>query len=170
MNDFWVFGYGSLMWRPGFEFLEKQKATIQDFHRTLCVYSWVHRGTEQRPGLVLGLDHGGSCEGIAYKVSGDLHADVMAYLRARELVTNVYLERHVQILLENGVETEAVTYVVDQDHHQYAPPLPVEKAADIIRGAVGQGGPNPDYVHNTVALLKSINIEDKALEAVARAI
>lgn len=170
MNDFWVFGYGSLMWRPGFEFLEKQKATIQDFHRTLCVYSWVHRGTEQRPGLVLGLDHGGSCEGIAYKVSGDNHATVMDYLRARELVTNVYLERDVTIALEGGEVVPAVTYVVDQNHQQYAPPLPVAEAAEIIRGAVGQGGPNPDYVHNTMALLKSIDIEDKALEAVANAI
>ena len=130
----------------------------------------MHRGTEQRPGLVLGLDHGGTCEGIAYKVAGAARDPVMAYLRARELVTHVYLERDVIILLETGDAISAVTYVVDQNHKQYAPPLPVEEAAEIIRGAVGAAGPNPDYVHNTMALLKSINIEDKTLEATANAI
>lgn len=170
MNDFWVFGYGSLMWRPGFEFLAQEKARIHGYRRALCVYSWVHRGTEERPGLVLGLDRGGSCCGMAFKVAGKERDTVMAYLRERELVTNVYLEKQVRVQLESGETIEAVTYIVDQHHQQYARPLPVQEAASIIRGAVGQGGPNPDYVTNTVDLLRSINIRDSRLEAVAKAL
>lgn len=170
MNDFWVFGYGSLMWRPGFDFIEQQKARIHGYRRALCVYSWVHRGTEEQPGLVLGLDRGGSCCGMAFRVAGHNYDEVMAYLRARELVTHVYLERQVRIQLESGGNVEAVTYIVDQQHQQYARPLPVQDAANIIRNAVGQGGPNPDYVLNTVELLRSINISDRRLEAVAKAL
>ena len=99
MGDFWVFGYGSLIWRPGFAHVETSRARLYGFRRSLCVYSWVHRGTEQRPGLVLGLDHGGSCVGLAFRVPGELRDEVVAYLRERELVTNVYLERLLPVRL-----------------------------------------------------------------------
>ena len=91
MGDFWVFGYGSLIWRPGFAHVETQRARLFGYRRALCIYSHVHRGTPARPGLVLGLDRGGSCIAMAFRVSGALHAAVIAYLRERELVTNVYL-------------------------------------------------------------------------------
>src|SRR5690606_30823647 len=95
MGDFWVFGYGSLIWRPGFEHVEARRARLNGYRRSLCIYSFVHRGTPERPGLVLGLDRGGSCVGLAFRVRGEQRDAVIEYLRARELVTNVYLERTV---------------------------------------------------------------------------
>ena len=100
MGDFWVFGYGSLIWRPGFAHIETQRAQLFGFRRSLCVFSWVHRGTESRPGLVLGLDRGGSCIGLAFRVPAAFSEEVTAYLRERELVTNVYLERTLPVRLE----------------------------------------------------------------------
>lgn len=120
MDDFWVFGYGSLMWRPGFAHVETFKGRLFGYRRALCVRSHVHRGTPERPGLVLGLDRGGSCLGLAFRVPGDLREEVITYLRARELVTNVYLERQLPVRLADGRQVEALTYVVDRSHEQYA--------------------------------------------------
>jgi glutathione-specific gamma-glutamylcyclotransferase len=167
MSDFWVFGYGSLMWRPGFAHVETQRARLHGFRRSLCVYSWVHRGSEARPGLVLGLDRGGSCVGLAFRVPGELRAEVIAYLSERELVTNVYLERHLPIRLENGATVTALCYIVDRAHRQYAGRLTVEEAAGIVRGGVGQSGRNEDYLFNTVDHLKALGIRDHWLEGVA---
>src|SRR5438309_11601760 len=88
-GDLWVFGYGSLMWRPGFEFIEQVPARLIGEHRALCVYSFVHRGTPEKPGLVLGLDRGGACRGVAFRVAEKHRATTVAYLRAREQVTSV---------------------------------------------------------------------------------
>ena len=120
MSDFWVFGYGSLMWNPGFDYIDRKPAVIDGFHRSLCIYSWVHRGTKQNPGLVFGLDAGGSCEGVAYKVSGQIREPVIDYLRSRELVTDVYLERWHHVDIENHGREETLVYVVDAEHEQYA--------------------------------------------------
>ena len=100
MGDFWVFGYGSLMWRPGFAHTETRRARLHGFHRSLCVWSHIYRGTRERQGLVLGLDRGGSCVGLAFRVPSELREEVLAYLRDRELVTSVYLERMLPIRLE----------------------------------------------------------------------
>ena len=102
MGDFWVFGYGSLIWRPGFAHVETRRARLYGYRRSLCVYSFVHRGTRQRPGLVLGLDRGGSCIGLAFRVPGELREEVLTYLRERELVTSVYLERVLDISLDGN--------------------------------------------------------------------
>lgn len=170
MGEFWVFGYGSLMWRPGFVHLEHQLARVFGYRRALCVRSFVHRGTEARPGLVLGLDHGGSCLGVAFRVSADLRGEVLAYLRERELVTHVYHERILPVRLASGRGVEAVGYVVDRSHFQYAGGLGVEEAADIVSGATGQAGPNRDYVVNTVDHLRRLGIRDAWLEGVAKAV
>jgi glutathione-specific gamma-glutamylcyclotransferase len=167
MGDFWVFGYGSLMWRPGFAHVETSRARLHGFRRSLCVYSWVHRGTERRPGLVLGLDRGGSCIGLAFRVPGELRDEVVAYLRERELVTNVYLERMLPVRLASGQNVAALCYVVDRNHAQYAGKLGVDEAAGIVTGGVGQSGRNEDYLFNTVEHLQALGIRDHWLESVA---
>jgi cation transport protein ChaC len=168
MGDFWVFGYGSLMWRPGFAHSETRRAWLGGYRRALCVRSFVHRGTPQRPGLVLGLERGGSCVGMAYRVPMELRDEVMAYLHERELVTSVYLERVLPVRLAGGPRVEAICYVVDRAHAQYAGPLAEAEAAAIVRGAVGQSGRNEDYVLSTVAHLAALGISDHWMEAVAR--
>jgi cation transport protein ChaC len=167
MGDFWVFGYGSLMWRPGFAHVETVRARLHGFRRSLCVYSWVHRGTEARPGLVLGLDRGGSCIGLAFRVPSELRDEVVAYLRARELVTSVYLERFLPVRLQNGESAMALSYIVDRKHQQYAGRLSVEDAAKTVAGGVGQSGRNEDYLFNTVDHLEALGIRDHWLEDVA---
>src|SRR5256885_16558684 len=119
-GDLWVFGYGSLMWRPGFEFIEKVPARLIGEHRALCVYSFVHRGTPEKPGLVLGLDRGGACRGIAFRVAEPNRAATVAYLRAREQVTSVYREVMRAVWLENDARqrVSALTYVVDRSEER----------------------------------------------------
>jgi cation transport protein ChaC len=167
MGDFWVFGYGSLIWRPGFAHVETRRARLNGYRRALCVYSWVHRGTRQRPGLVLGLDRGGSCVGLAFRVPGELRDEVVAYLRERELVTNVYLERMLKVRLEDGGTVEALCYVIDRSHEQYAGSLDEAEASAVVRGAIGQSGANEDYVRNTLSHLEALGIRDRWLEQVA---
>ena len=168
MGDFWVFGYGSLMWRPGFAHTETQRARLHGFRRSRCVTSQFYRGTPERPGLVLGLDRGGSCVGLAFRVPHDLREEAVSYLRGRELVTSVYLERMLPIRLASGENVEAITYVVDRSHAQYAGRLDEPTAARIVSGAVGQAGPNEEYVFNTIAHLKALGIRDHWLEEVGR--
>ncbi|HEY4191777.1 MAG TPA: gamma-glutamylcyclotransferase [Mesorhizobium sp.] len=167
MGDFWVFGYGSLMWRPGFAHTDTQRARLFGFRRALCVYSFVHRGTPERPGLVLGLDRGGSCIGMAFRVTGSLRDEVIGYLRAREQVTGVYLERRLPLRLENGEAVEAVAYIADRGHEQYAGALDAAHAAAVVTGAAGMSGPNEAYVLSTIEHLQALGIRDRWLEDVA---
>ena len=170
MGDFWVFGYGSLMWRPGFAHVETRRARLFGFRRALCVDSFIYRGTPERPGLVLGLDRGGSCVGLAFRVPEDLRGEVVAYLRDRELVTNVYLERVLPVRLDGGEIVEAIAYVVDRGNEQYAGRLDAAHAAQKVSGAVGQAGPNEEYVLNTLEHLRALGIRDHWLEEVGRLI
>ena len=166
MGDLWVFGYGSLMWRPGFDAVETVPAKLSGFHRALCVHSFVHRGTREKSGLVLGLDRGGSCKGMAFRVEAHKSGAVLAYLRERELVTNVYLEKTVGLILEDGRKINALTYVVDRSHLQYAAGLSVDEAAEIVAGARGVSGTNADYVAGTVQHLRQMGIHDSLLEGI----
>jgi cation transport protein ChaC len=163
----YVFGYGSLMWRPGFPYKERALATVRGRHRRLCVYSWVHRGTRERPGLVLGLDRGGACRGVVFTVAAADADDVVAYLRAREQVTSVYLERTVPAVLADGRVLPALTYVVDRRHPQYAGELTLEETLAAVRGAAGQSGANEDYVVSTADHLAAEGIADPRLAAIA---
>jgi len=169
MSDFWVFGYGSLMWRPGFDHLAAVPARLSGMHRSLCVYSWFHRGTKELPGLVLGLDRGGACRGMAFRVAGGERARVLDYLRERELVTSAYheVERPVRLRQPGEPEVAAITYVVDRRHEQYAGKLTPEQLLEQIRGRVGKSGGNAEYVLNTVRHMKSLGVRDAVLEWLA---
>jgi cation transport protein ChaC len=167
-EDFWVFGYGSLMWRPGFRFLARRPARLFGAHRALCVFSHIHRGSPGRPGLVLGLDRGGSCRGVAFHVAADEVADVLAYLREREQVTHVYRETRRPIRLDGrAAAVPALCYVVDRTHLQYAGVLTLDEELKLVRQGSGQSGVNVDYVRNTVHHLRELGICDRRLEALS---
>lgn len=169
-NDLWVFGYGSLMWRPGFDFIERTLATVRGYRRALCVYSHVHRGTPERPGLVLGLDRGGSCKGVAFRVPAAQAADVVSYLRAREQVTMVYREINARTTLADGREVRALSYAVDRTHAQYAGALALPDLVRCVRQGQGVSGANPEYVRNTVEHMVQLGIDDRLLAAVVDAL
>lgn len=169
MGDLWVFGYGSLMWRPGFAFEERQTARLAGFHRSLCIYSHVHRGTPERPGLVFGLDRGGSCVGMAFRVAEAQREETIAYLRERELPTSVYLETTLPVRLQDGRPVRALAYIVDRGHQQYAGRLDVDTAARLVAGGHGQSGPNVDYVRSAFEEIERLGLKDRWLgEVVAR--
>ncbi len=169
-EDLWVFGYGSLMWRPGFPYQERGLAAIRGYHRALCVYSYVHRGTPERPGLVLGLDRGGACKGIAFRVAAADAAETVAYLRGREQVTMVYVERRLNARLADGRQVRALSYVVDQKHEQYAGRLPDEDVLHHVRNGVGISGANPEYVISTYRHLEEIGVDDAHLARLSLAL
>ncbi|WP_375414201.1 gamma-glutamylcyclotransferase [uncultured Bradyrhizobium sp.] len=168
-GDLWVFGYGSLMWRPGFEFIEQVPARLIGEHRALCVYSFVHRGTPEKPGLVLGLDRGGACRGIAFRVAEKHRIATVAYLRAREQVTSVYREVMRSVWLENHARqrVSALAYVVDRGHVQYAGRLSLAEQIRHVRQGHGQSGPNRDYVLATVRALDAQGCQDRQLHQLA---
>ena len=169
MSDLWVFGYGSLMWRPGFDFTDAIPARMFGVHRALCVYSWVHRGTQERPGLVLGLDRGGSCRGLAFRVAAANRHTAIDYLRAREMVTAVYIETWRRIALaDQDDDVMALVYLADRGHEQYAGRLPLKRQLSLVRGSEGQSGANADYVVNTSSHLKDLGIRDATLEWLSR--
>ena len=161
-SDIWVFGYGSLMWNPGFEHVETREARLHGWHRAFCVYSHRYRGTPERPGLVLGLDRGGSCRGIAYRIARTRARDTLAYLWDREMVLGVYRPR---VLRARGPEGQLAchAFTVDRGHAQYAGGLPVEEMVRLICQGVGMGGPNRDYLANTVRHLDELGITNGPL-------
>lgn len=170
MAELWVFAYGSLMWRPDFAFSERLPAALIGAHRSLCIYSFHHRGTPDRPGLVLGLDDGGACRGIAFRVAAERSGETLAYLRAREQVTDVYVEstRRVSLLDGSGRECDALCFMADRGHPQYAGRLSLARQAELVRSAVGQAGSNIEYVLNTVRHLEEAGIHDVELAALAK--
>ncbi|HEV3242138.1 MAG TPA: gamma-glutamylcyclotransferase [Methyloceanibacter sp.] len=169
MAELWVFGYGSLMWRPGFPFTEAQSALLKGAHRALCVYSVVHRGTHAEPGLVLGLDRGGACKGMAFRVTAGAEDETVAYLRDREQVTDVYVEavRPIRLLDGSGRVLKAMTYLVDRNHRQYAGDLPLEAQIRIVRAGKGQAGGNVEYVLRTLRHLEEAGVHDPLLSDLA---
>jgi len=168
-EDLWIFGYGSLMWRPGFEFVEQVPARLIGEHRALCVYSFDHRGTPEKPGLVLGLDRGGACRGIAFRVAAQRRDDTIEYLRGREQTTHVYREVMRSVWLENEARerVSALTYVVDRGHVQYAGRLSTAEQLRCVRQGHGRSGNNRDYVLSTVRAIEAQGFRDPQLHQLA---
>jgi glutathione-specific gamma-glutamylcyclotransferase len=156
----WIFGYGSLMWRPGFDFAEAVPARVEGWRRGFFIYSTHHRGTHARPGLVLGLDRGGACTGLAFRVKDKDRARTLAYLREREQVNGVYREQPIVARLDDGTgrRVEVIAYVVERGHPSYAGKLPLVEQVRLIRAAAGISGPNLHYLVGTVRRLEELGI------------
>ena len=163
-GDRWVFGYGSLMWRPGFPFVDRKTARLHGRRRAFCIYSVHHRGTYERPGLVLGLAPGGSTVGAAYRVAAADWPQVYAYLREREQPTETYVEAWREVRLPVGERAQALVFLSDKSHPQWAGDLSLERQAELIQGAVGLSGPNEAYLADLVRHLRAEGIRDEGME------
>lgn len=169
-NAYWVFGYGSLIWRPGFSFTRQVPARLIGAHRRLCVLSYRHRGTEVQPGLVFGLMRGGSCAGMAFEVAAETWPHTHEYLREREMDRGVYLETVRPVRLADGTAVRALAFVVDPHHPQFAGRLSIDEQVKLVRAGVGESGVNTEYVRATARHLKLIGIHDPLLEQVVAAL
>ena len=167
-DELWVFGYGSLMWRPGFAFAERVAATLAGRRRAFCIYSVHHRGTYERPGLVLGLAPGGSVRGIAYRIAPADWGQVYAYLLEREQPTETYIEARRVVRLADGRRTDALVFLSDVHHPQWAGALSLERQAELISRARGLSGRNVDYLRDLVEHLGQEGIRDRSMEALVR--
>lgn len=164
----WIFGYGSLMWRPGFEAVETVQATVHGWRRAFCIYSTHHRGNHRRPGLVLALDRGGSCRGVAFRLAPGSAPSTLAYLRAREQVNGVYREAHVTARLDDGTHREitAIAYVAERRHPSWTGPLPLARQVELIRAARGLSGTNVEYLINTLSELERLGVRERDMERI----
>ncbi len=163
-GDRWVFGYGSLMWRPGFAFTERRAAIAHGRRRAFCIYSVHHRGTPARPGLVLGLAPGGAVRGAAYRVAAEDWGRVYAYLREREQPTETYFEAWAPVRLAGAGAVEALVFLSDRNHPQWAGDLDPEAQARLIAGASGLSGRNVDYLRDLVVHLRDEAVADRTME------
>ncbi|MFI4973459.1 MAG: gamma-glutamylcyclotransferase [Caulobacterales bacterium] len=164
-DGLWVFGYGSLMWRPGFRYLERMGAVLHGRRRAFCIYSVHHRGTYERPGLVLGLAPGGATRGAAYRVEEAHWDETYAYLREREQPTETYVEARSRVRLTDGRAAEVLIFLSDTSHPQWAGALSLEAQAELIAGATGLSGRNVDYLRDLVAHLREDGVRDRSMEA-----
>jgi cation transport protein ChaC len=169
---FWLFAYGSLMWEPNFPFVEQRRTILHGYHRALCVYSWVYRGTEETPGLVFGLEEGGTVEGIAFHIASDHAADVFAKVYEREMVTAVYTPVWASCDCTDVTEAniKAHAFVANHSNAQYAGKRSEAETVELIRQGHGKAGPCTEYVMNTVNHLRELGITDNALESLIKKI
>ena len=166
----WVFGYGSLIWNPGFSYLRAEKALLRGAHRALSIYSFRHRGTAERPGLVFGLSRGGSCLGVAFEVEQSIWPEVFAYLQEREQDRGVYREAWRKVTLADGEVVSALAYLVDERHPQFAGRLSLDEQVRLVSRSTGESGRNTEYVRNTARHLLALGIRDKALMQIVGAL
>ena len=165
-KDIWIFGYGSLVWQPGFKFENHEIGILENYKRSFCIWSVHYRGTPEKRGLVLALDKvkGSKCDGLLFKVKAKNSDSVLSYLRKRELISDAYLEDIVNVKLNSGSIVKAYTYVVNRDHEQYAGLLSKEEQASIINSAKGSKGLNTEYLYNVTRCLRDLDIKDLELE------
>ena len=166
-GDVWIFAYGSLIWNPIFPFAEKRVARIYGLHRSFCLWSRVGRGTREQPGLVLGLDDGGSCSGLALRVEKHHVPDELFLVWRREMVTGAYTPTWVKARTPQGA-VNAIAFVMNQHSHAYAGRLPEDKIVQNIREAAGLNGRCSEYLAHTAAGLAAHGIADPALARLAR--
>lgn len=164
-GDLWVFAYGSLMWDPGFEYLRVAPALLRGYHRAFCIASARYRGTPEEPGLVLGLDRGGACRGLAYQVAAQRVDDVLALLWEREMSRLTYRVRMVPLVL-SGATVQALAFVADPAHENYAGGLTLEAIAERIARCRGTRGANMDYLLNTLRHLDELGMHDARLHRI----
>lgn len=166
-EDVWVYGYGSLVWRPDFAFEERRLATLHGHHRALCLWSRVNRGTPECPGLVFGLDRGGSCRGVVYRLAGSQVPTYFPALWDREMSTGAYLPRWLNCTTEAG-SVRALVFVMNRANPAYIRALPEPELLAIVRRAAGRYGPCTEYVVQTAQALRAAGIHDARLDAIAR--
>lgn len=159
-GDLWVFGYGSLMWEPGFPHLDHQAAMLYGYHRAFCILSHFYRGTPEQPGVVLGLDIGGACRGRAFRVAAAERAAAIRYLLDREMISGVYRPTLCRVYPDAMPPVQALAFVANRQHAQYAGHAPPETIAELIRRGRGARGPCRDYLENTVRQLEALGISD----------
>jgi len=169
-HGFWIFGYGSLLWKPGFEVERSIGATLEGYRRGFCLWSVHYRGTEESPGLVLGLDqeNGAKTRGMALRVAPEIAEQTYQYIRDRELISYAYVELWTKITLADGTQAEALTYVMDPHNVQYCPPMSLTEQADVIARAEGSSGPNADYLFETNKRLAALGQSDPDLTELER--
>ncbi|MER1967773.1 gamma-glutamylcyclotransferase [Castellaniella sp. GW247-6E4] len=168
-SDLWVFGYGSLIWRPEFDHVESRLGRIHGYHRALCLWSRVNRGTPEAPGLVFGLDMGGSCQGRAYRIAAGQVPPIMDALWWREMPTGAYIPRWLSCQTPQG-PLQALVFTMNRADDGYVPGLSVDQIVPIVRQGHGRYGPCTEYVLQTARALEAAGIHDRKLRAIARAV
>jgi cation transport protein ChaC len=165
----WLFGYGSLIWNPAFHFTDRLIGTIYGQHRRFCLWTQLGRGCPERPGLVLGLEHGGSCRGVAFHIAPEVAHEELAIVWRREMISGAYVPRWVDVHTRLGA-VRAITFAINREHERYAPALPDARVAEVIATAKGYLGPCADYLINTVDHLAELGIHDRPLERLRAAV
>jgi cation transport protein ChaC len=168
-GDLWIFGYGSLMWDPGFPHVDWAPALIYGYHRELCIYSSRWRGTPQQPGLVLGLDRGGACRGIAYRIAAPDVATSLDALWAREMRRGVYHPRVLHARLPRA-KVPVLAFIANPRHPGYVGTLPIERTAEVVASCCGDRGPNVEYLARTLKHLDELGVRDHRLRSVMEAV
>jgi len=162
-GDLWVFGYGSLMWSPGFRCAEKQTALVRGYHRALCILSSRYRGTPEKPGLVMGLCSGGSCWGIAFRVPASRVRRVVTMLWKREMLNKVYKPTLIPVTVAPGRRIRALAFVADTAHKQFVKELDLHGRAQLVAQGIGQRGRCVDYIRNTLEHMLTLGVNDPHL-------
>jgi cation transport protein ChaC len=168
-EDLWVFGYGSLMWRPGFPFVERCHGQLHGYHRALCILSTRYRGTHRKPGLVMGLCRGGSCWGMAFRVHAGRAKQVLDTLWKREMLNRVYMPRFVPVAVEGAARVHALAFVADTEHKQFVRELDINGRARLVAQGVGQRGACVDYIRNTLDHMRELGVHDPHLMRILEA-